>query len=124
MSTSRPTRQEPPLISASTILILSGVLIGMTVERMTGNDLSLYVLSCGLAGILAFVALDLAATRRKEQQAESEKRHAEDRLDRHVMSLSSITFTLPPPQLEETVPLSEEELLEVFATIREFDLTE
>ncbi|MCA9090377.1 MAG: hypothetical protein KDA90_17290 [Planctomycetaceae bacterium] len=124
MSTSRPTRQEPPLISASTILILSGVLIGMTVERMAGNDLSLYVLSCGLAGILAFVALDLAATRRKEQQAESEKRHAEDRLDRHVMSLSSITFTLPPPQLEETVPLSEEELLEVFATIREFDLTE
>ncbi len=124
MPISRPTRQEPPLISASTILILSGVLIGMSVERMVGNDLSLYVLSCGLAGILAFVALDLAATRRKEQQLESEQRHAEDRLDRHVLSLSTITFTLPPPQLEETVPLSEQELLEVFATIREFDLTE
>lgn len=92
---SKNTGEAPPLLSASTILILSGFLIGLTVGRMVGNDLSPFVLACGLAGFLAYLGLDVAATRRKEELEAEEKRMMESRLDKHVMSLSSIGFVLP-----------------------------
>ena len=38
---------ETRIISASTILILSGFLIGLTVGKIVSEDLSPYVLSCG-----------------------------------------------------------------------------
>ncbi len=89
------TKGERPLISASTILILSGFLIGLTVGKIVNESLSPYVLSCGLAGFLAFIALELTSTQREEQSAHEEQVHVQGRLDRHVMSLSSMSFTMP-----------------------------
>ena len=88
-------KDENPLISASTILILSGFLIGLTVGKIVSESLSPYVLSCGLAGFLAFIALEFAGTRREEEEAHVGQVHVQGRLDRHVMSLSSMSFTLP-----------------------------
>lgn len=86
---------EPQLISASTILILSGFLIGLTVGKIVSESLSPYVLSCGLAGFLAFIALELTSTQREEQSDHEEKVHVQGRLDRHVLSMSSMSFHLP-----------------------------
>jgi hypothetical protein len=86
---------EPQLISASTILILSGFLIGLTVGKIVSENLSPYVLSCGLAGFLAFMALELTGTQREEQTEHEEQVHVQGRLDRHVLSLSSMNFSLP-----------------------------
>ena len=86
---------EKPLISASTILILSGFLIGLTVGKIVNESLSPYVLSCGLAGFLAFIALELTGTQREEQSAHEEQVHVQGRLDRHVLSLSSMSFSMP-----------------------------
>lgn len=94
---------EKPLISASTILILSGFLIGLTVGKIVNESLSPYVLSCGLAGFLAFIALELTSTQRQEQSAHEEQVHVQGRLDRHVLSLSSMSFTMPD---EPSSPLS------------------
>lgn len=88
--------RKPELISNSTILILSGFLIGLTVGNIVSDSLSPYVLSCGLSGFLAFIALEFTGTQRDEQAAHEEQVQVQSRLDRHVMSLSSISFTLPP----------------------------
>ncbi len=89
-------KNEPKLISASTILILSGFLIGLTVGKIVSESLSPYVLSCGLAGFLAFIALEFTGTQREEQSAHEEQVHVQGRLDRHILSQSSISFILPP----------------------------
>lgn len=91
---SRPPK--PELISNSTILILSGFLIGLTVGKIVSESLSPYVLSCGLSGFLAFIALEFTGTQREEKAAHEEQVAVQNRLDRHVMSLSSVSFTLPP----------------------------
>lgn len=100
-------KDERPLISASTILILSGFLIGLTVGKIVSESLSPYVLSCGLAGFLAFIALELTGTQREEQSAHEERVHVQGRLDRHVLSLSSMSFTMPQ-EPSETVNGSSE----------------
>lgn len=115
---------DRPLLSASSILIVSGFLIGLTVGRIVGEDLSPYVLSCGLAGCLAFISLDMAATRRDEDAVEEDKRQQEERLDKHVMSLSSIGFTLPPAQEEDMRVLADKELLDVLDSVAELRLEE
>lgn len=88
-------KDENPLISASTILILSGFLIGLTVGKIVSEALSPYVLSCGLAGFLAFIALEFTGTQREEEEAQVEQVQVQSRLDRHVLSLSSMSFTVP-----------------------------
>ena len=64
------------------------------------------------------MAFDVASTRREEDAVEDEKRQAEERLDRHVLSLSSIGFTLPP-QEDEEARLSDEELQNVLDAVDE-----
>ncbi len=88
-------RHEHHVISTSTILILSGFLIGLTVGKIVSESLSPYVLSCGLAGFLAFIALEFTGTRREEEEAHEEQVQVQSRLDRHVMSLSSLGFIVP-----------------------------
>jgi len=97
---SKEKKTSDSLLSTSTILILSGFLIGVTVGKLAADELSPYFLSCGLAGFLTFIALDIAAQRRVEESANEEKRQMEERLDKHVLSQSSISFKLPEPSVE------------------------
>jgi hypothetical protein len=91
----KPTR-EVQIISVSTVLILSAFLIGLAVGNVIGTELEPYVLACGLAGMLAFLGLELAAYHRKVLAIEEEKQRMEERLARHVLSQSAAAFTLPP----------------------------
>lgn len=96
MSKDRKQSRDVQVISVTTILILSAFLIGLAVGNVIGTELEPYVLACGLCGMLAFIGLELAAFHRKMLAIEEEKRHIEDRLDRHVLSQSSSGFALPP----------------------------
>jgi len=98
-------RREKPLISVTSILILSAFLIGMAVGNVVSADLEPYVLACGLSGILAFMGLEMAGLRRRLEQVEAEKRHLEGRLERHVLSASNAGFVLPP--VKTTAPAAE-----------------
>jgi len=95
---------ESQLVSTSTILILSGFLIGLTVGKTVAASLSPYVLDCGLAGLLAFIALEFAGTRREEEEAQEEQVQIQSRLDRHVMSLSHPGAAHPEEKPEEFDP--------------------
>jgi hypothetical protein len=109
MSKDRKQSREVQIISVTTILILSAFLIGMAVGNVIGTDLEPYVLACGLSGMLAFIGLELAAFHRKVLAIEEEKRHLEDRLDRHVLSQSGGGFVVPSTPREpaqDPVPVS------------------
>jgi hypothetical protein len=110
----KPT-DERPLISTSSILILSGFLIGVTVGKIVAEDLSPYVLACGLSGFLAYIALDIAATRREEEAAAEDIRHVHGRLDRHVMSMTPVpgAQSLASRVEEENLPSLEELLAQL-----------
>ncbi len=111
---------ETQVISVSTILILSGVIIGLTIQRFVGEETAPYLLAAGLSGFLAFLALDLASARRGRAALKAEQVQMEDRLDKHTHSLTSIGFTLEPisngemdatetaPQVEAEPAASEE----------------
>ena len=60
MSQARPAIQSPPrrLISRSTILILSGWLIGMATARLLPPEIEQFVTLVGLLGLIAFTGLD------------------------------------------------------------------
>jgi hypothetical protein len=73
-----------PLISSATILILSGYLVGLTVGTTSTDNLAPDVLACGLAGFLAFIALQLVAERRIEDAIRRERAQISDRLNRHI----------------------------------------
>ena len=90
VTTKSQTRHEArrgerrPLLSHSTILILSGFWIGLVSSRLTLADLRGTILPVGLIGILAFVALDHIRLRRKEYADAREQSFVEGRLARHV----------------------------------------
>ena len=84
MSQSPRQPESSPLVSGTSILILSGFLIGVTVGRGVGGELSPYVLACGLAGMLAFVGFDLARAGRREREMLNDRQMVVSRLERHV----------------------------------------
>lgn len=85
MPPSPPQQPESaPLVSATSILIFSVFLIGVTIGRNAGGEMSPYVLSSGLSGMLAFMALDLVRTRRRERKLLRERRELIARLNRHL----------------------------------------
>lgn len=109
-------RNDPssgPLLSASTILILSGFLIGLTIGKIVAADLSPYILACGLSGFLAFIAFDTAAHRRELQRQLAEKEVMERRLEKHMLSVSSFRLETPePPPVPDLSPSdSQQELV-------------
>ena len=60
MSQAQPAVQAPPrrLISRSTILILSGWLIGAATTHLLPPEIELFVTLVGLLGLIAFTGLD------------------------------------------------------------------
>jgi hypothetical protein len=87
MNPPSPVESEPtrPLVSVTSLLILSGFLIGVAVGQGVADDLSPYVLSCGLAGVLAYLGFDCAASRRRERELLKEHEQFMSRLNRHVV---------------------------------------
>lgn len=90
------SERETQVISVSTILILSGVIIGLTIQKFVGEETAPYLLAAGLSGFLAFLSLDLVSARRSRAASKVEQEQMEDRLDKHTHSLTSIGFTLEP----------------------------
>lgn len=83
------------MISSASILILSGFVIGLAVGKYVVAELSPYVLSAGLAGVVAFLVCDRVATRRRELQLLEERRQLVGRLARHVMHSQGGASTMP-----------------------------
>lgn len=74
---------EPSLLSTSTILILSGFLLGISLSHPLG-ELSFYVFTCGLTGLVAYIAFEMSGVREDRELLQRSQRLMEDRLLRHV----------------------------------------
>lgn len=75
------------MISTSTILILSGFLIGLSIGQGAADEISAYVMACGVAGLLAFIVFDTANARRMLELERRDREQVEDRLSKHVHGL-------------------------------------
>ena len=85
----KPARSATkPLLSRSTILILSGFLIGIVSQQFVDADLKIYVLSAGVFGLVAFIGLEAVASRLNARATQKASKKAEaalvERVNRHV----------------------------------------
>lgn len=103
----RPERPDSrPLLSVCTILILSGFVLGMAVSSQLSGELRTVIILAGLTGLLAFLGLDSAAFRRRQQLERQEQEFVEHRLVKHVDSCEITAADLPDH--EELLDLARE----------------
>jgi len=74
---------EQAIISTSTILILSGYLLGVSLIDPP-SDLSNMIFAGGLTGFIAYLAFEITAVRRAQETPRLDQQLAEARLLRHV----------------------------------------
>ena len=111
---------EASLISSSTILILSGIILGAAFNQFIHEGVLPYLIAAGVSGILSYVVFSLAASRRALEILQDERKHVEKRLDKHLFSLKHYEFALPPTEeadqseFEEFVEFDESDKEESF----------
>ncbi len=80
--------QTKPLLSHSTILILSAFLIGVTAGKASSLQIELMIYLTGSVGLIAYFLLGQLARRRKQKTERLATRQAvtelESRVDRHI----------------------------------------
>ncbi len=99
------TAQTPgrPLISATSILILSAFLVAAPLAELATEELSPLIVGCGLVGLLAYIGLQIAAERREHQGRVDGQNRAHNRLHKHLA-----TPLIPPLSLDfDGDPLAE-----------------
>ena len=80
----RKQKNRKPLITHSTVLILSGFLIGMVFRRMVDPSIEVYVFAAGLIGVFCYLGLDWLARRRQQQAAQLELERTNHELERRI----------------------------------------
>ena len=89
MSTKSPTDapQQAPLISRSSILILGGVLIGLSCSEGLNHgfgSISFLAFLAALVGLFAFIGLDLAGRRRRARAERLAHQQAVEKIEQRV----------------------------------------
>jgi uncharacterized membrane protein YdjX (TVP38/TMEM64 family) len=86
---SKDERPQSPLISRSSILILGGILFGVTWSEAFANGLDsprFVAFMAALVALLAFVVLNLLGQQRRERVAHQEAiQRLEQRVNRHLV---------------------------------------
>jgi len=82
MATAEPGREQS-LLSTSTILILSGFLLGISLAQPQ-EELSYYVFNCGLIGLIAYITFEMTGVREDRESLQRSQQLVENRLLRHV----------------------------------------
>ncbi len=86
-SPTEPESDGRPIISRSSILILSGALIGMATGWWTRPTIEFPVFIAGVVGLAIYIGIGFAMQRRKEQAERARIRTArvlETRMHRHI----------------------------------------
>ena len=90
-------RHPKPLLSHSTILILSAILIGLLVNHLLPAEFELYLYCGGAVGLLAYLGLDIVAARRREQEEaraqEQVERNFDSKMNRHISNMPKTRHT-------------------------------
>ena len=83
-NTEQRARGRRPLVSRTTILILSAFLIGLFAGRTTDPDLRMLLYLTGAAGLVSYVGLGHLARRRRERSQQRALKKAAERLETRV----------------------------------------
>jgi hypothetical protein len=73
-----------PVISNASTLVLSAFLIAAAVIELAADDVGVYVLACGLTGLLGYLGLEAANDRRSRQAVVDREEDACRRLNKHL----------------------------------------
>jgi ABC-type nickel/cobalt efflux system permease component RcnA len=99
MSLSEPKSVTKPaaesLLSTHTILLLSGVLFGMSVSSALPREVKLWFVLTGTTGLIAYFALMVVARKKLESMQRAAAAHAELRLERHAQHESRHDWSQP-----------------------------
>jgi hypothetical protein len=86
----RPARPEGrSVLSACTVLILSGFVLGMSIGVELAPEFQLMICIAGLTGLVAYLGLDHLAHLRRIRAERQEQEYFQDRLVRHIDASSS-----------------------------------
>jgi hypothetical protein len=77
------TRRRP-LISNTSTLVLSIFLIAAAAIELAGDEVGVYVLACGLTGLLGYLGLEAANERRLRKALADREEDAFRRLNKHL----------------------------------------
>jgi hypothetical protein len=81
----RPPRPDrSPVLSACSVLILSGFVLGMSIGSDLPSQFQVMICIAGLSGLVAYIGLDHVATRRRANAARREEDYFHTRLERHI----------------------------------------
>lgn len=81
----RPPRPDrTPVLSACSVLILSGFVLGMSIGSDLPSQFQVMICIAGLNGLVAYIGLDHVATRRRANAARREEDYFHNRLERHI----------------------------------------
>jgi hypothetical protein len=86
-----PKPDRSPVLSACTVLILSGFVLGMSIGSELPSQFQVPIFIVGLTGLVAYIGLDHVATRRRANAARREEDYFHDRLARHIDSNEGAT---------------------------------
>lgn len=90
-----------PVISTYSILLLSGMLLGMVVSGSLPMEVKAWVTAAGTLGLIAYVVTSLAAHKQKQEQQRLATMQVEERLERHShFDLRSEDLRLDQPMPE------------------------
>jgi len=73
-----------PLISNTSTLVLSVFLIAAAAIELAADDFGIYVLACGLTGLLGYLGLEAASDRRSRKALADREQDAFRRLNKHL----------------------------------------
>jgi len=100
MSVTLDASREQPLLSTTTILILSGFLIGMSLAQPLG-ELSYYVFTSGLTGLVAYITFEMTGVREDRDVLRHSQELMEARLLRHVGFTAAVFNESTSPEQHE-----------------------
>jgi len=90
-TTTSKKKDRQPLVTRSSILILSGALIGYGVQLPLSSLMHISILGGGIVGLAAFLALDLLAMKKQKQMRDrmlfEMNWTLESRLHKHIPKL-------------------------------------
>lgn len=81
---SLPIASRNPLVSTTSILILSGFLVLVPLVDMAEQELSPLVMGTGLVGLLSYIAFQIGVERQEQQERISDQAAAHRRLNKHL----------------------------------------
>jgi hypothetical protein len=86
----RPPRPDrSPVLSACSVLILSGFVLGMSIGSELPGEFQVMICIAGLTGLVAYIGLDHVAARRRANAARREQDYFHERLERHIEAAES-----------------------------------